>query len=134
MVVLVMGGVGYIGSYMVWVLIDVGEDVVVIDCFLIGYCWVIVFEVKFYEGDIVDIVVFDCIVVENRIDVIIYFVGFIVVLELVVDLFGYYENNIVKLCVLIVWVVKMGVKYFVFLFMVVVYGMLDGFDLVFEIV
>ena len=38
MAVLVTGGAGYIGSHMVWALVDAGEDVVVIDRLSLGDC------------------------------------------------------------------------------------------------
>ncbi len=41
MAVLVTGGAGYIGSHMVWALIDAGEDVVVIDRLSTGHRWAI---------------------------------------------------------------------------------------------
>lgn len=59
MVILVVGGVGYIGFYMVKDLFVNGEEVVVVDNFLIGYCKVVDLWVKFYIGDICDWVFLD---------------------------------------------------------------------------
>ncbi len=114
MAVLVTGGAGYIGSHMVWALIDAGEDVVVIDRLSTGHRWAIAPEAKFYEGDIADTAVLDRIAAENEIDAIIHFAGSIVVPESVSDPLGYYENNTVKSRALIAWAVKAGVKHFVF--------------------
>lgn len=56
MVVLVLGGVGYIGLYVVDWLVVKGYDVVVVDNLVMGY-WVVVNEyVCFYEGDVWDMV------------------------------------------------------------------------------
>ena len=54
MAVLVTGGGGYIGSHMVWALLDAGEQVVVIDRLSTGFRWAIAPEARFYEGDIAD--------------------------------------------------------------------------------
>ena len=39
MTILVTGGAGYIGSHMVWELIDQNEDVVVLDRLSTGFEW-----------------------------------------------------------------------------------------------
>ncbi len=39
MTVLVTGGAGYIGSHMVWDLVDAGESVVVLDRLSTGFEW-----------------------------------------------------------------------------------------------
>ncbi len=54
MAVLVTGGAGYIGTHMVWALLDAGEDVVVLDRLSTGFRWAIAPEARFYEGDIAD--------------------------------------------------------------------------------
>ena len=41
MTVLVTGGAGYIGSHMVWRLLDQGEDVVVLDRLSTGFHWAV---------------------------------------------------------------------------------------------
>ena len=41
MAVLVTGGAGYIGSHMVWALLDAGEDVVVFDRLSTGFDWAV---------------------------------------------------------------------------------------------
>ena len=54
MSVLVTGGAGYIGSHMVWELLDHGEDVVVLDNLTTGFRWAVPERAKFVEGDIDD--------------------------------------------------------------------------------
>ena len=54
MAVLVTGGAGYIGSHMVWELLDAGEDVVVLDRLSTGFDWAVPPEAKLVVGDIGD--------------------------------------------------------------------------------
>ena len=54
MAVLVTGGAGYIGSHMVWELLDAGEEVVVLDRLSTGFDWAVAPEAKLVVGDIGD--------------------------------------------------------------------------------
>ena len=47
MAVLVTGGAGYIGSHMVWELLDADEDVVVLDNLSTGFEWALPAEAAF---------------------------------------------------------------------------------------
>ncbi len=122
MAVLVTGGGGYIGSHMVWALLDAGEETVVIDRLSTGFRWAIAPEARFYEGDIADADLMRRIFSENRIDAIIPFAGSIVVPESVADPLGYYENNTVKSRALIASAVEAGIPHFVFSSTAAVYG------------
>jgi len=122
MAVLVTGGGGYIGSHMVWALLDAGEQVVVIDRLSTGFRWAIAPEARFYEGDIADTALMQQIFADNDIDSIIHFAGSIVVPESVADPLGYYENNTVKSRSLIASAVAAGIPYFVFSSTAAVYG------------
>ena len=44
MTVLVTGGAGYIGSHMVWELLDAGDSVVVLDRLSTGFEWAVAAE------------------------------------------------------------------------------------------
>jgi UDP-glucose 4-epimerase len=132
MTVLVTGGAGYIGSHMVWALLDAGEDVVVIDRLSTGFRWAIAPEARFYLGDIADTALLDRIFAENQIDAIIHFAGSIIVPESVSDPLAYYENNTVKSRALIASAVKHGVPHFVFSSTAAVYGTPEGTDPVTE--
>jgi UDP-glucose 4-epimerase len=52
MTILVTGGAGYIGSHMVWELVDRDEPVVVLDRLSTGFRWAVAPEAAFVEGDI----------------------------------------------------------------------------------
>ncbi|RVD64946.1 MAG: NAD-dependent epimerase/dehydratase family protein, partial [Mesorhizobium sp.] len=54
MAVLVTGGAGYIGSHMVWELLDAGESVVVLDRLSTGFEWAVAPEAKLVVGDVGD--------------------------------------------------------------------------------
>lgn len=122
MTVLVTGGAGYIGSHMVWALLDAGEEVAVIDRLSTGFRWAVAPEAKFYLGDIADETLHEKVFTENRIDAIIHFAGSIIVPESVSDPLAYYENNTVKSRALMAAAVKYGVPYFVFSSTAAVYG------------
>jgi UDP-glucose 4-epimerase len=132
MAVLVTGGAGYIGSHMVWALIDAGEEVVVLDRLSTGFRWAIAPEARFYEGDIADPAVLSAIFSENRVDAIIHFAGSIIVPESVADPLSYYENNTVKSRALIAAAVAAKVPHFVFSSTAAVYGTPDGTEPVLE--
>jgi UDP-glucose 4-epimerase len=132
MAVLVTGGGGYIGSHMVWALLDAGEQVVVIDRLSTGFRWAIAPEARFYEGDIADTALMQQIFADNNIDSIIHFAGSIVVPESVADPLGYYENNTVKSRSLIASAVEAGIPYFVFSSTAAVYGTPDVLEPVTE--
>ena len=132
MAVLVTGGAGYIGSHMVWALVDAGEDVVVIDRLSTGFRWAIAPEAKFYEGDIADRALLATIFADNAIDAIIHFAGSIIVPESVADPLSYYENNTVKSRALIAAAVEAKIPHFVFSSTAAVYGTPEDADPVLE--
>jgi UDP-glucose 4-epimerase len=123
MSVLVTGGAGYIGSHMVWALIDAGEPVVVLDNLRTGFAWAVAPEARFVTGDIGDPRLVERLIDEERVDAIIHFAGSVVVPESVADPLGYYLNNTVKSRALIESAVKHGVKHFIFSSTAAVYGM-----------
>ena len=132
MAVLVTGGAGYIGSHMVWALVDAGEDVVVLDRLSTGFRWAVAPEARFYEGDIADPALLQAIFSENAVDAIVHFAGSIIVPESVADPLSYYENNTVKSRALIAAAVQAKVPHFVFSSTAAVYGTPEGDEPVLE--
>lgn len=126
MTILVTGGAGYIGSHMVWCLLDAHEDVVVLDRLSTGFRWAVAPEAKFYEGDIGDSELLNRIFASHDIEAIIHFAGSVVVPESVADPLTYYDNNTVKSRALIASAVKAKISYFVFSSTAAVYGTPDG--------
>jgi len=122
MTVLVTGGAGYIGSHMVWQLVDAGEAVVVLDNLATGFRWAIAPEAIFVNGDVGDEALIARLIGEHGIDAIIHFAGSIVVPESVADPLAYYLNNTVRSRSLIAAAVKGGVRAFIFSSTAAVYG------------
>ncbi|TIL59609.1 MAG: UDP-glucose 4-epimerase GalE [Mesorhizobium sp.] len=122
MTVLVTGGAGYIGSHMVWELLDAGESVVVLDRLSTGFEWAVAPEAKLVVGDVADKELVGGVIRDNHVDAIIHFAGSIVVPESVADPLGYYENNTCKTRRLIETAVREGVPNFIFSSTAAVYG------------
>ncbi|MGH6762960.1 MAG: UDP-glucose 4-epimerase GalE [Phyllobacterium sp.] len=122
MAVLVTGGAGYIGSHMVWDLLDAGEDVVVVDRLSTGFDWAVAPEATLVVGDIGDQDLMLETIEENDVDAIIHFAGSVVVPDSISDPLEYYENNTVKSRALMAAAVNGGVKNFIFSSTAAVYG------------
>ena len=122
MTVLVTGGAGYIGSHMVWELLDSGQSVVVLDRLSTGFEWAVAPEAKFVRGDIADTDLVSRIIAEHSVDAIIHFAGSIIVPESVADPLSYYENNTCKTRSLIEAAVRGKVPHFIFSSTAAVYG------------
>lgn len=122
MAVLVTGGAGYIGSHMVWELLDAGEQVVVLDRLSTGFEWAVAPEAKLIVGDVADHELVASAIREHGVDSIIHFAGSIVVPESVADPLGYYENNTCKTRTLLETAVRSGVANFIFSSTAAVYG------------
>jgi UDP-glucose 4-epimerase len=123
MSILVTGGAGYIGSHMVWHLVDANERVVVLDNLSTGFSWAVSPEAKLIRGDCGDQEVMTRLIDEHEVDAIIHFAGSIVVPESVSNPLGYYLNNTVKSRALIETAVTNHVRHFIFSSTAAVYGM-----------
>jgi UDP-glucose 4-epimerase len=122
MTVLVSGGAGYIGSHMVWELIDKGEKVVVIDRLSTGHDWAVAPNAGLVVGDIGDSALVADVIRANKVDAIIHFAGSIVVPESVADPLGYYGNNTCQTRSLIETAINEKVRDFIFSSTAAVYG------------
>jgi UDP-glucose 4-epimerase len=114
MAVLVTGGAGYIGSHMVFALVDQGEKVVVLDNLSTGNRGLVAEGVDFVEGDAGDQELVQRLIAEHGVDAVIHFAGSIVVPESVEKPLAYYANNTVVARNLIETAVQSGVRNFIF--------------------
>jgi UDP-glucose 4-epimerase len=122
MSILVTGGAGYIGSHMVWQLVDMGEDVVVLDNLVTGFSWAIAPEATFVQGDCGDMELVGRLIAAHNVEAIIHFAGSVVVPDSVSDPLAYYLNNTCRARGLIEAAVKGKVGKFIFSSTAAVYG------------
>jgi UDP-glucose 4-epimerase len=122
MTVLVTGGAGYIGSHMVYELVDAGEPVVVLDNLSTGFDWAVAKGVKLVVGETGDQALVARLIRSHDVDAVIHFAASIVVPDSVRDPLGYYRNNTMNSRALIECAVKAGVRHFIFSSTAAVYG------------
>lgn len=122
MKILVTGGAGYIGSFMVKASIDKGYEVVVADNLERGYKESIDKRAKFISGDLRDKKFVGSIFSEHIFDSVVHFAGFISMAESVSNPYVYFSNNINSSLNLIESMVKHKVNNFIFSSTAGVYG------------
>jgi UDP-glucose 4-epimerase len=122
MAVLVTGGAGYIGSHMVYELVDAGEQVVVLDNLSTGFQWAVAADAPLIIGETGDQTLVGRIIREYGIDAIIHFAASIVVPDSVRDPLLYYRNNTANSRALIESAAHGGVQHFIFSSTAAVYG------------
>lgn len=122
MPILVTGGAGYIGSHMVWCLLDRGERVIVLDDLSTGLRELVPAGALFIEGNAGDSALVSRLIAGHGVDAILHFAGSIVVPESVEKPLAYYANNTMVSRNLIEAAVACGVKHFIFSSTATVYG------------
>lgn len=130
--ILVTGGAGYIGSHAVAELLDAGYNVIVLDNLENGFIELVDKRAKFYKGDIREIESFENIFIENKIDTVMNFAGYIKVGESVEQPNKYYINNTYGVMNIVEVMKKYGVKNIVFSSTAAVYGEVKSDGLVYE--
>ncbi len=122
MAILVTGGAGYIGSVMVELLREKGEQVVVIDNLFRGHRAAIDASVPFYQGRVGDRALVERICVEHQIEACIHFAALAYVGESVKEPKLYFENNVEQGIALLDALLNAGVRSFVFSSTCATYG------------
>jgi UDP-glucose 4-epimerase len=122
MTVLVTGGAGYIGSHMVYALVEAGEPVVVIDNLSTGFATAVPPGVPLLVGDAGDEALVSSAIAEHDVESVIHFAGSVVVPDSMRDPLGYYRNNTMTTRALLNAVIKNGVERFIFSSTAAVYG------------
>ena len=123
--VLVTGGAGYIGSHVVWALLEAGHRVVVLDNLSTGVREQVAPDALFVEGNVGDAALLDKLMPDHGIQAVMHFAGSIVVPESVEKPLLYYRNNTLNSHGLIDACVRHGIGSFIFSSTAAVYGMPD---------
>lgn len=122
MAILVTGGAGYIGSHMVYALLEHGSEVVVIDDLSTGLRRLVAPDAHFVEGNIGDAGLVRGVITRHSIEAVIHFAGSLLVAESVENPLAYYDNNICASRNLIETCLAGGVRDFIFSSTCAVYG------------
>ncbi|MFL2126811.1 UDP-glucose 4-epimerase GalE [Latilactobacillus curvatus] len=120
--ILVAGGAGYIGSHMVYCLIDKGFDVVVADNLSTGFRAAIHPKARFYYGDTRDKVFLRTLFSREKIDASIHMDAYSIVPESVENPLKYFDNDVVGVISLLEVMKEYDVKRIVFSTTAAVYG------------
>ncbi|MDZ4160339.1 MAG: UDP-glucose 4-epimerase GalE [Burkholderiales bacterium] len=119
--ILVVGGAGYIGSHMVWLLASRGVKVVVLDDLSSGHADAVM-GAELVRGDMGDRALLDRVFTAHRFDAVMHFASFIQVGESVADPAAYYRNNLANTLTLLAAMNDHGVKQFIFSSTAAVFG------------
>ncbi|WP_333877414.1 UDP-glucose 4-epimerase GalE [Methylobacter sp.] len=119
--VLVVGGAGYIGSHMVWLLGQKGVNVVTLDNLSSGHRDAVLHG-QFVHGDIADRLILDKVFREHKFDAVMHFASFIQVGESMQDPAKYYQNNVVNTLNLLNAMCTYGVDKFIFSSTAAIFG------------
>ncbi len=111
--VLVIGGAGYIGSHMVWLLGQRGVRVTVLDNLSAGHRDAVLHG-ELVVGDMADMALLDSLFAQGRFDAVMHFASYIQVAESVADPGKYYQNNVANTITLLDAMRDHGVRQFVF--------------------
>lgn len=122
MAILVTGGAGYIGSHVVYGLIEQGQHVIVLDNLSSGFREAVAKHAKLVVGDVGDADLVSRLIAEHGIDAIMHFAASTVVPESVAKPVAYYRNNTVNSLALLDAAIAGGVRHFVFSSTAAVYG------------
>lgn len=127
--ILVTGGTGYIGSHTCISLLDAGYEPVIVDnlsnskkAVLDRLAQITGQQLTFHEGDILDQVLLERVLEEEKIEAVIHFAGLKAVGESVSIPVAYYENNVAGTVSLLKAMENKGVRCIVFSSSATVYG------------
>ncbi len=122
MKLLITGGAGYIGSFMVKAAIDRGDEVVVADSLERGHKEAIDTKAQLLIGDLRDKVFVENIFSKQKFDAVVHFAGYISMAESVSNPYIYFDNNINSSLNVVENMVKYGINNLVFSSTAGVYG------------
>ena len=120
--VLVVGGAGYIGSFMSRLLTERGYNTTVFDNLSLGHRAALDRKITLIEGDLSDNRLLKRIFTSTNCDAVMHFAAFALVGESVEDPLSYYYNNVSNTVNLLKAMKETGVKYFIFSSSAAVFG------------
>lgn len=122
MKILVAGGAGYIGGFMVKHLLDKGDEVVIADSLERGHKEALDPRAKFFQGNLLDNNFVESLFKDNKFDAVINFAGFISMGESMENPYIYFQNNVFSALNLMEEMVKTKTNNFIFSSSAGVYG------------
>ncbi len=122
MKILITGGAGYIGSFMVKASVEKGYEVIVVDSLEGGHERAMDKRAKFVLGDLKDRKFVDNVFSEHIFDCVVHFAGLISMAESVSDPYLYFNNNVSASLNVVEGMVKNKVNNFIFSSTAGVYG------------
>lgn len=122
MEILIVGGAGYIGSFMNRLLIEQGYNTTVLDNLSTGHRSAIRKKGDFIEGDLADYGLLMKLFASRKFDVVMHFAAFALVGESVKNPLSYYHNNVANTINLLKAMKESGIKFFIFSSTAAVYG------------
>ena len=120
--ILVTGGAGYIGSNCTKLLLDRGEEVIILDNLSTGYKELIDPRAKFIEGDVGDKTLVNQILDQGEVEGIFHFAGSLSVEESTRLPALYYRNNVLNSLNLVECAIEFNVPHLIFSSTSAVYG------------
>ena len=120
--ILVVGGAGYIGSFICRVLTERGYQVTVFDNLSLGHRAAVNDKMDFVQGDLADRKAVAQVLDSESFDGVMHFAAFSAVGESMVDPLAYYSNNVANTINLLQAMVKAGVHRFIFSSSAAIFG------------
>lgn len=120
--ILITGGAGYIGSFMVKAAIDKGHEVVVVDSLERGHKELIDAKAKLVIGELRNKKFTESLFLDAKFDAVVHFAGYISMAESVINPYLYFDNNVNASLNVIESMVKNKINNFIFSSSAGVYG------------
>lgn len=120
--ILVVGGAGYIGSHMVKLLLEQGEELLVLDDLSTGHRDAVLPDAPFVQGNSGDGALLDRLFRRHAFDAVTHFASSINVGESVMQPGRYYSNNVGNTLTLLNAMARHGVPHFVFSSTAAIFG------------
>ncbi|MCC6787596.1 MAG: UDP-glucose 4-epimerase GalE [Hyphomonadaceae bacterium] len=122
MKILVTGGCGYIGSHVVWALVEAGYDVIILDDLSTGHRSLVPEKARIVVGDVGESHLLDQLFTKDNVEAVIHLAGKILPQESIANPLLYYRENLCKSVALISSMLRHNVHRIIFSSTAAVYG------------